>query len=161
MCGLIHRPEPLASAPITQGAAARISLVGKSRKSLLATKTPETFALTRSGFLDTRRAAMRPHARKAAKYGGLHVSPWFAPAHQKAGRFPSLGRPAVFMRVFMPPGLGGKAKPLRGAFGGLAPAPGAAWLIRATAAPARQGRQRPQDHEQATKPRITKRPNCY
>ena len=141
MWGLIHRPEPRASAPITQGAAARISLVGKSKEFSLKTKTPEAFALLRFGFLDTRRAALRPQTRKAAKDGGLNVRPWFAQAHQKAGRFPSLDRPAVFMRVFMPPGLGGKAKPLRGACGGLAPAPGAAWSIRATAAPARQGRQ--------------------
>jgi len=140
MWGLIHRPEPRASAPITQGAAARISLVGKSKIVLMRTKAAEAFALPRSGFLDTRRAALRPQTRKAAKDGGLNVSPWFAQAHQKAG-FPGLSRPAVLMRVSMPPDLGGKAKPLRGACGGLAPAPGAAWPIRATAAPARQGRQ--------------------
>jgi len=63
--------------------------VGKSKEFSLKTKRPEAFALRRFGFLDTRRAAVWPQTRKAAKDGGLNLRPWFAQAHQKAGGFPT------------------------------------------------------------------------
>ena len=71
----------LAAGPILQ----RVSLVGKSREFALTQKTPEACALRRSSFLDTRRGAVHLNLGKAAKDGGLIVSPWFAQAHQKAG----------------------------------------------------------------------------
>jgi len=81
------------------------------------------------------------------------ISPASLRLTRRQGAFPRLCRLAVSMRVSMPPGLCGKAKHVRCACGGLALASGAAWPIRATAAPARQGRQSARGHERANMPR--------